>query len=88
MVLQHLLLNPKAPVSWDAQHVLITGGSEGIGLALAQIFLERNAYVSLVSRNGAKLRAALQHLRLQTGAAEDRIFMHTADVASFAEVIS
>ena len=88
MVSQHFLLNPKPPVGWDAQHVLITGGSEGIGLALAQLFLERNASVSLVSRNRAKLRAALQQLRLQAGAAEDRIFTHTADVASFSEAIS
>lgn len=39
-------------------HVLITGGSEGIGLATAALLLERGARVSLLSRSPDKLAAA------------------------------
>lgn len=44
------------------RHVLVTGGSEGIGLAAAQRFLQRGATVSLVSRSPEKLVAAQQAL--------------------------
>ncbi len=44
------------------KHVLITGGSKGIGLACAHVFLEEGARVSLVSRNEAKLIEAAQAL--------------------------
>jgi NAD(P)-dependent dehydrogenase (short-subunit alcohol dehydrogenase family) len=37
------------------KHVLITGGSKGIGLACAQAFLEEGAKVTLVSRDPATL---------------------------------
>ncbi len=39
-------------------HVLITGGSEGIGLATAALLLDRGARVSLLSRSPDKLAAA------------------------------
>ena len=40
------------------QHVLITGGSKGIGLACAQAFVAEGATVTLVSRNADHLQAA------------------------------
>ncbi len=46
----------------DNKHVLITGGSKGIGLACAEVFLEEGARVTLVSRNAANLEAAHKHL--------------------------
>jgi NAD(P)-dependent dehydrogenase (short-subunit alcohol dehydrogenase family) len=42
------------------KHVLITGGSKGIGLACAKVFLEEGCKVSLVSRNPATLESAKQ----------------------------
>jgi NAD(P)-dependent dehydrogenase (short-subunit alcohol dehydrogenase family) len=53
------------------KHVLITGGSKGIGLACAQAFLEEGAKVTLVSREIANLNAARQ--TLQTTFPADRI---------------
>ena len=47
------------------QHVLITGGSKGIGLACAQAFLAEGARVSLVSRDQANLERARQTLQAQ-----------------------
>lgn len=60
------------------QHVLITGGSKGIGLACAQAFLEEGARVSLVSRDKANLAAA-RH-KLQARFAADRIHTVAADL--------
>ena len=44
------------------QHVLITGGSKGIGLACAETFLTEGARVTLVSRDRANLDAAVKTL--------------------------
>ena len=58
------------------KHILITGGSKGIGLACAEAFLAEGARVSLVSRSEANLARARQHLashgadRVQTQAAD------------------
>jgi 3-dehydrosphinganine reductase len=46
-----------------AQHVLITGGSSGIGLALARQAAAAGARVSLVARDAAKLAAARSRRR-------------------------
>jgi NAD(P)-dependent dehydrogenase (short-subunit alcohol dehydrogenase family) len=44
------------------KHVLITGGSRGIGLACAQGFLEEGAQVTIVSKNIDSITAALKIL--------------------------
>ena len=44
------------------KHILITGGSKGIGLACAQGFLDEGARVTLVSRDAANLTRAQQQL--------------------------
>jgi NAD(P)-dependent dehydrogenase (short-subunit alcohol dehydrogenase family) len=46
----------------NAHHVLITGGSKGIGLACAQGFLREGARVSLVSRDPVNLANGVQTL--------------------------
>ena len=46
-----------------AKHVLITGGSKGIGLACAHGFLAEGARVTLVARNAATLADAARRLR-------------------------
>ncbi|MCK9504436.1 MAG: SDR family NAD(P)-dependent oxidoreductase [Porticoccaceae bacterium] len=44
------------------KHVLITGGSKGIGLACARLFLAEGAKVALISRSQTHLDNARQHL--------------------------
>ena len=73
-------------ISWADRHVFISGGSEGIGLALAKLFLEKKAVVSICSRSQAKLQAAQEYLTVQQGAASERVFTQAADVACFEQV--
>ena len=50
------------------QHAVITGGAQGIGLAIASRLISSGASVSLWDRDEASLTTALDHLN-QTGAA-------------------
>ena len=69
----------------EGKHVLITGGSKGIGLACAQAFLAEGARVSLVSRSAENLALGAQKLAatggMATGAgAEERVRTFPADL--------
>jgi 3-dehydrosphinganine reductase len=63
------------------QHVLITGGSSGIGLALARQAAAAGARVSLVARDPVKLASARTSVR-------GRTFSAVADVAVEAQLLT
>ncbi len=44
------------------KHVIITGGSAGIGLALAKEFYKQGACLTLIARTKAKLEAAVAEI--------------------------
>eukprot|EP01032_Pedospumella_encystans_P034309 gene34309-biopygen28367 len=58
------------------RHVLITGGSKGIGLACALGFLREGARVSLVSRDPANLEQGRRELLAAHAQAEGRVSLH------------
>lgn len=68
------------------KHVLITGGSEGLGLALAKQLVAQNARVSLVARTLSKLEAAAQTVVEGTGCNRSQVSYHTADVSNYEQV--
>jgi NAD(P)-dependent dehydrogenase (short-subunit alcohol dehydrogenase family) len=68
------------------KHVLITGGSKGIGLACAQAFLAEGARVSINSRDAANLNAALEVLK-QGGVGADRISTVQGDLCDAAAAL-
>ena len=68
------------------RHVLITGGSKGIGLACAQAFLAEGARVSLVSRDPAHLQAARAQLATQHPA--ERLHTAAADLCDAAAALA
>ena len=75
-------------VKFEGAHVLITGGSEGIGFALAKCFVKRNASVTIVARTQSKLNAsstALEKVIKEEGL-QARVFAYSADVTSYEEV--
>jgi NAD(P)-dependent dehydrogenase (short-subunit alcohol dehydrogenase family) len=58
------------------KHVLITGGTRGIGLACARLYLKEGARVTICGRSPASCEAAVREL-----AAGDRLDAHVADVS-------
>lgn len=62
------------------QHVLITGGSKGIGLACALGFLREGARVSLVSRELGNLERGKKTLIDSFAQADGRVSVHAADL--------
>lgn len=60
------------------KHVLITGGSKGIGLACARAFIAEGARVTLVSRTLATLQAAQR--QLQSAAPNATVNLFAADL--------
>lgn len=49
--------------SYSGKHVLITGGSTGIGLAIAVELVRRGAHITLMARTESKLADAADQLR-------------------------
>ncbi|WP_421693100.1 SDR family oxidoreductase [Aestuariivirga sp.] len=67
------------------EHAVITGGSSGIGLAIAKLLASRGIAISLIARNRDKLAAAQAAvLAAATGAAEVQSF--SADVRDAADL--
>jgi 3-dehydrosphinganine reductase len=77
---------PIPAMPFQDQHVLITGGSSGIGLALARQVVAAGARVSLVARDPAKLEAARAALLADHPSAA--IVTTPADVAIEAEALA
>lgn len=62
------------------KHIVITGGSKGIGLACAQGFLREGAKISLVSRSQTNLEHAKRKLLADFPGAEGQIGAFSADL--------
>lgn len=69
-------------------HVIVTGGSSGIGLAIAKIYASRGARVSLIARDAKRLRQAGEVLKASPGITAVSIHVESADVSSSEEVTS
>lgn len=48
----------------EGKHVLITGGSQGLGLAVAELLASKGANVTICSRTESKLREALDKVKV------------------------
>ncbi|NOT71996.1 MAG: SDR family oxidoreductase [Hyphomicrobium sp.] len=71
--------NARAAVRHLKPAVVITGGSRGIGLAFAHVFLEHGATVLLVARNLSDLQTAAQSVNIQEG---ERCFTLACDITA------
>jgi 3-dehydrosphinganine reductase len=86
MVRQHVKITQESvrcsamAVRFD--HALVTGGSSGIGRAVAELLVARGGAVSLIARDAARLHAAQRELRAAHPGARIEVF--AADVSSAA----
>jgi 3-dehydrosphinganine reductase len=78
----------KRDASLKDKLVLITGGSSGIGLAVAKLCAQRGARLLLVARNEAKLAAAKEAiLREAPNGGEESVSVLSLDLAAPAETV-
>ncbi|KAI5205465.1 NAD(P)-binding protein [Aureobasidium subglaciale] len=69
----------------EGRTVLITGGSSGMGRALAKKFAQRGANVCIVARNQPKLDEAIEYIKSHARHPEQRFLAISADCTSAAE---
>lgn len=68
------------------KHVVITGGSRGIGLALARRFLELGCRVTLAGRSEASSRGAIDQLLREVPAHGALLSAHACDVSKLEQL--
>ncbi|CAK0765130.1 hypothetical protein CVIRNUC_003227 [Coccomyxa viridis] len=69
---------------WSGKHIFITGGSEGIGYALAELYIDHRAKVTLASRSKEKLEDAQRQLQSRNPHA--KVLTCPTDVSSHQQV--
>src|SRR5438093_6388261 len=68
----------------DERTILITGSTDGLGLAVARALAASGATVLLHGRDETRARAAFDQIRAETGS--DRVRFYLADLSSLTEV--
>ncbi len=84
--LSWLLQRRRRVLSLDGAHVVVTGGSEGLGLALCEQLAARGAHVTVVARNAAKLAAACRAIEGRRKRSSQRVAAVACDVTDEAAV--
>ena len=81
----YLIVRPRpVRISLKSRHVFITGGSSGIGLALAHQAATEGARVSILARSLKKLEEAKDAIRLSTGI---DVAVYAADVRDYDAIL-
>ncbi|RCK72117.1 MAG: short-chain dehydrogenase/reductase SDR [Anaerolineae bacterium] len=78
-------LKMKKNTAWSGKFIVISGGSSGIGLALAEALARQGAHVWLVARRTELLEEALQRLRSQSISARQQFGFSSADLSDFGQ---
>ncbi|TDH68995.1 hypothetical protein CCR75_000924 [Bremia lactucae] len=70
----------------DGKHVFITGGSSGLGLALAKKYAKQGAKVSIIARSLNKLETSKKEIEDVRKNPDAGVFIHSCDVTDFPSV--
>ncbi|KAL3663160.1 hypothetical protein V7S43_011570 [Phytophthora oleae] len=70
----------------DGKHVFITGGSSGIGLAMAKKYAKAGAKISIIARDIKKLEKAKKEIEAVQKHADAPVFTQSCDVVDFEAV--
>ena len=68
------------------KHVIITGGSSGIGKATAKLLCSKGADVSIIARSSFKLEEAKKEIETAKNSSQQRIFSVAADVSNYQQI--
>lgn len=68
------------------KNVVVTGGSSGIGYAIAKRFYEEGANVAIIGRNYDKLRDSIESIKEKVGNKNEKISGFVCDVSNFSDV--
>ncbi|KAH9313281.1 hypothetical protein KI387_028316 [Taxus chinensis] len=69
--------------SLQNKHVLVTGGSSGIGLEVAKEAVAQGSYITLIARNPSKLKKAAEEIIQEFHCDKNRINTEVADVRDY-----
>ena len=72
----------------EGSHVVVTGGSSGIGFEIAKLCASKGAKVSIIARNESRLKKATKEIEaLSSRSKGDQCFSISVDISSsFPEV--
>jgi 3-dehydrosphinganine reductase len=73
-------------MDFRGQHVIITGGSSGIGQAAARLLTQRGAHVSIIARRQMPLDETLSALETLRQSTDQRLCAVSADVSDWGQV--
>lgn len=76
------LFSPKDKFQVEGRTVIVTGGSQGLGLAFAKQLASKGANVVIVARNVSKLRAALTDIKTHAKTPKQRFESLSYDLES------
>lgn len=71
---------------YQDQHVIITGGSSGIGKATAKLLAQQGANITIIARDRAKLTTAQHEIEAVKVKSTQQILTLVADVAQVGEI--
>ena len=83
VVLAEAVLINGGLMEFSGKNILISGGSSGIGLALAKKFVYLNANVTILARDKKKLRSAFKTLQSIKISDQQKLHWISADVSQF-----
>ncbi|MBE9168107.1 SDR family oxidoreductase [Pleurocapsales cyanobacterium LEGE 06147] len=79
-------MSPKNYPSFQNKHVIITGGSSGIGKATAKLLARQGANISIIARDVNKLKAARQEIETARASKEQKVFTASANASIRTEI--